>query len=233
MIKLTGPRAPAKSGTTRSLVILLHGYGADGNDLFGLHQPLAEYMPDTVFRAPNAPEKCSVNPMGCQWFPIPWIDGSSEEAMQEGFLRAAETLDAYLTEAMAEEGVTEAETVLIGFSQGTMMSLSVGPRRAAQFAGIVGFSGRLIDETIGLSQSRPPILLIHGDQDDVIPVAALPAAKEGLEAEGFEVFTHVSQGTGHSIAPDGLGLALGFMCDKLGIKLDMPGGPSGGPPPAE
>ena len=218
---LTGPRADARSGETKSLVILLHGYGADGNDLFGLHQALAEYMPDTVFRAPNAPEKCVVNPMGYQWFPISWIDGSSEEAMREGYLRAAETLDAYLTKAMEEEGVTAAETVLVGFSQGTMMSLAVGPRRAEQFAAIVGFSGRLLEEGLELAQSRPPILLIHGDMDEVIPIAALPAAKEGLEAAGFEVFTHVSQGVGHGIGPDGLGLALGFVCDKLGIELKM------------
>ncbi|MEM7669142.1 MAG: dienelactone hydrolase family protein [Pseudomonadota bacterium] len=224
MTPLTGPRADAKSGTTKSLVVLLHGYGADGNDLFGLHQALREYMPDTVFVSPNAPEPCAVNPGGYQWFPIPWIDGSSEDAMQFGFNRAAETLDVYLTEVMAAEGVTEAETVLIGFSQGTMMSLSVGPRRPNQLAGIVGFSGRMVDETIGLAQSRPPVLLIHGETDDVIPVAALPAAKEALEAVGFEVFTHVSQGTGHGIAPDGLGLALGFICDKLGIELDMSGG---------
>ncbi|MEM9043391.1 MAG: dienelactone hydrolase family protein [Pseudomonadota bacterium] len=218
---LTGPRAEARSGETKSLVILLHGFGADGNDLFGLHQALAEYMPDTAFRAPNAPEKCSVNPMGYQWFPIPWIDGSSEDAMREGYIRAAETLDTYLTETIEEEGVTEAETVLVGFSQGTMMSLAVGPRRAEQFAGIVGFSGRLMEEDLGLAQSRPPILLIHGDMDEVIPVAALPAAQEGLEAAGFDVFTHVSKGMGHGIGPDGLGLALGFMCDKLGIKLEM------------
>ena len=220
---LDGPRAEAASGETKSLVILLHGFGADGNDLFGLHQPLAEYMPDTVFRSPNAPEPCGINPMGRQWFPIPWLDGSTEEAMRAGFNTSAEILDAYLTEAMAEEGVTEANTALIGFSQGTMMSLSVGPRRAAAFAGIVGFSGRVIDEAMGLAQSRPPVLLIHGDQDEVIPISEMPAAKEVLESHGFEVHAHVSKGTGHGIAPDGLGLALGFLCDKLQIKLDLPG----------
>ncbi|MEM8840632.1 MAG: dienelactone hydrolase family protein [Pseudomonadota bacterium] len=221
---LSGPRAEARSGETKSLVVLLHGYGADGNDLFGLHQALAEYMPDTVFVAPDAPEHCPVNPMGHQWFPIPWIDGSTEETMRSGFLKSAETLDTYLTEIMAEEGVTEEQTVLIGFSQGTMMSLSVGPRRDRQFAGIVGFSGRLIDESLGLAQSRPPILLIHGDQDEVIQVAALDEAAKALQALGFEVYAHVSQGTGHGIAPDGLGLALGFICDKLGIELNMGAG---------
>ncbi|MEM6933405.1 MAG: dienelactone hydrolase family protein [Pseudomonadota bacterium] len=224
MPPLTGPRAEAKSGTTKSLVILLHGYGADGNDLFGLHQPLREYLPDTVFLAPNAPEPCAVNPGGYQWFPIPWIDGSSEIAMQFGFNQAAETLDVYITDAMAAEGVTEAETVLVGFSQGTMMSLSVGPRRPNQLAAIVGFSGRMLDETIGEAASRPPVLLIHGEMDEVIPVAALPAAQEALENVGFEVVTHVSKGTGHGIAPDGLGLALGFICDKLGVEVEMGGG---------
>lgn len=224
MATLTGPSAPARSGNTKSLVILLHGYGADGNDLFGLHQALAQYLPDTAFRAPNAPDPCTVNPAGYQWFPIPWIDGSSEPAMQAGFVKAAEKLDVYLTEAIKEEGVTEAETVLVGFSQGTMISLSVGPRRPQQFAGIVGFSGRMVDETIGLSESRPPVLLIHGDMDDVIPVEAMSEAQQALENCGFQVHTHVSKGIGHGIGPDGLGLALGFIADKLGVTLDLPEG---------
>ncbi|MEM0944002.1 MAG: prolyl oligopeptidase family serine peptidase [Pseudomonadota bacterium] len=221
---LDGPAVLAKSGNTTSLVIMLHGYGADGNDLFGLHKPLAEYMPDTAFVAPNAPDPCVVNPAGHQWFPIPWIDGSSEDEMQEGFVRAAELLHDYLDQAMAEVGVTEAETALIGFSQGTMMSLSVGPRRPRPFAAIVGFSGRLVDETIAQARSRPPVLLIHGDLDDVIPPAAMPAAAEALQANGFTVHTHISKGVGHGIAPDGLGLALGFLCDKLKIPLDLPDG---------
>ena len=92
MSTLTGPRAVAKSGETKSLVILLHGYGADGNDLLGLSQPLSDYMPDTAFRAPNAPERSAMNPMGYQWFPLPWLDGSSEEDMQAGFTQAVASL---------------------------------------------------------------------------------------------------------------------------------------------
>ncbi|MEM1161868.1 MAG: phospholipase, partial [Pseudomonadota bacterium] len=144
MASLDGPRAPAKSGKTKSLVILLHGYGADGNDLFGLAQPLSEYLPDTAFLSPNAPERSVVNPMGYQWFPIPWLDGSSEEAMKEGFESSVGLLNAYLDEAMKEEGVTAAQTALVGFSQGTMMSLYVAPRREEAIAGVVGFSGRLL-----------------------------------------------------------------------------------------
>src|SRR5690625_2643382 len=118
---LTGPRAPARSGTVKSLVILLHGYGADGRDLFGLAEPLSPHLPDTVFLAPNAPERCRNNPAGYQWFPIPWLDNSDEEEMRHAFSRSAELLDAYITEAMQQEGVTAAQTALVGFSQGTMM----------------------------------------------------------------------------------------------------------------
>jgi len=158
MTTLTGPRADAKSGTTKSLVILLHGYGADGNDLFGLSQPLSEYMPDTVFRAPNAPEKSSVNPAGYQWFPIPWLDGSTEEQRDAGFKTSIDLLNEYLTNAMAEDGVTPAQTAVIGFSQGTMMSLYVTPRRDEAVACVIGFSGRLIpgDDLAQKRRLSPP-----------------------------------------------------------------------------
>jgi phospholipase/carboxylesterase len=217
---LSGPRAAPRSGQTKSLVILLHGYGADGNDLFGLSGPLAQHMPDTAFRSPNAPERCRVNPMGYQWFPISWLDGSPESEMEAGFHRSADILDRYVTEAMAEEGVGSAQTALVGFSQGTMMSLHVAPRRAEPLAALVGFSGRLHggDNLKAEAVSKPPVLLIHGDQDEMIPVAALAEARDGLAEAGFQVKTHVSRGIGHGIAPDGLGLALGFLMENLGIN---------------
>ncbi|MFB9570729.1 alpha/beta hydrolase, partial [Saccharopolyspora hordei] len=105
----------------------------------------------------------------------------------------------------------------VGFSQGTMMSLHVAPRRADPVAGVVGFSGRLMQpehleaETI----SKPPVLLIHGDQDDVVPLESLPQAADALVAAGFETYSHISKGTGHGIAHDGLSLALSFLRDKL------------------
>jgi phospholipase/carboxylesterase len=217
---LTGPRAAPRSGQTKSLVILLHGYGADGNDLFGLSGPLAQHMPDTVFRSPNAPERCRLNPMGYQWFPISWLDGSPESEMEAGFHRSADILDRYVTEAMAEEGVGSSQTALVGFSQGTMMSLHVAPRRTEPLAALVGFSGRLHggDNLKAEAVSKPPVLLIHGDQDEMIPVAALAEARDGLAEAGFQVKTHVSRGIGHGIAPDGLGLALGFLMENLGIN---------------
>lgn len=218
-MKLSGPRRASGSGTAKTMVILLHGYGADGNDLIGLADPLAPHMPDTVFLAPNAPERCVNNPMGFQWFPIPWLDGSSEAERDAGFKRSVGILDDYLTAAMAEEGVTAAQTALVGFSQGTMMSLYVAPRRAEPVAGVVGFSGRLIpgDDLGAEAVSRPPVLLVHGDQDEMINVSEMSTAETALRDAGFQVQSHISRGIGHGIAPDGLSLALGFLAHQLGI----------------
>ncbi len=217
MSELMGPRRDAQSGEASSLVVFLHGFGADGADLIGLGDALADHMPNTVFLSPNAPEPCSVNPMGRQWFPIPWLDGSSEEEMTSSFLRSTDILNAFLDSLPDETGIPAAQTALVGFSQGTMMSLHVGLRRQDPLAGIVGFSGRLLaperlPEEIA---SRPPVLLVHGDMDEMVPPASLDEARRGLEAAGVEVRTHMSRGIGHGIAPDGLGLALGFLKDRL------------------
>ena len=216
MALLESHRRAAKSGKTKSLVIFVHGYGADGNDLISLADPLAEHMPDTVFYAPDAPNRCTMNPMGYEWFPIPRMDGSTEEAARAGMEEAVALLGDWLVETMKAEGVTAAQTVLVGFSQGTMMSLHVGPRLSDKLAGIVGFSGRLLaPEAIGEVVNKPPVLLVHGDMDDVVPPSSMPEAAEVLSGAGFEVYTHVSKGTAHGIAPDGLGLALQFMMEKL------------------
>lgn len=140
MTKLTGPERPAVSGEADSLVIFLHGYGADGNDLVGLADPLAPHLPNTRFMAPNAPERCVGNPMGYQWFPIPWMDGSSEAQALSSAETSFRLLDAFLDDVEAS-GMPPERTVLFGFSQGTMMSLQVGLRRNTPLAGIVGFSG--------------------------------------------------------------------------------------------
>ncbi|MEM9146008.1 MAG: dienelactone hydrolase family protein [Pseudomonadota bacterium] len=223
MTTLTGPRAAPKSGQTKQLVILLHGYGADGPDLLGLSEPLSEFLPDTTFWAPNAPEECRVNPGGRQWFPIPPIDGSAQQEMIESYISSCETLDADIEAIIAEEGVTRAKTALLGFSQGTMMALAVGPRRAPELAGIVGFSGRLLDEeSLGLAAARPPVLLVHGDRDEVVPHSSMAEAETALKANGFPVTTFTSEGTPHAIGPDGLGLSVGFLIDVLGLPRPQP-----------
>jgi phospholipase/carboxylesterase len=217
MTTLTGPVRPAADGVADSQVVLLHGYGADGNDLIGLAEPLAPHLPRTRFLAPNAPERCPGNPMGFQWFPIPWLDGTPEAAARASAVRAFAALDAWL-DAVTAEGVGPERTVLVGFSQGTMMALHVGLRRKVALAGIVGFSGRLLDPGHLAAEvvSRPPVLLVHGDQDPVVPFASLAEAEAALRAAGVEVGAHVSRGTAHGIAPDGLGLALGFIRERLG-----------------
>jgi phospholipase/carboxylesterase len=218
---LESSRKASKSGEDNSLVIFLHGYGADGADLLGLADPLSEHLPDTVFVAPNAPEQCTGNPMGYQWFPIPWIDGSSEEESERGMTQAVDDLNAYVDATMEEEGVSEAETILVGFSQGTMMALHIAPRREDQFAGIVAFSGRLLRPELlaDEAKSKPPVVLIHGDQDDVVPPISMPEAGDALQEAGFPVYGHVMKGTGHGIAPDGLGVALSFIGQQLGLDL--------------
>jgi phospholipase/carboxylesterase len=217
---LTTGRKEPKSGTTRSVVIFLHGYGANGADLLGLADPLSDHMPDTLFLAPDAPESCAGAPFGYQWFPIPWIDGSSEEESMRGMQAAVDDLNAFLDAVMVDEDVLPEQVVLFGFSQGTMMSLHVAPGREEEVAGIVAFSGRLLapellaDEVV----SKPPVLLVHGDADDVVPVQSLPEAAEALQGAGWtDVYAHIMKGTGHGIAPDGLSVALAFMRDKLGF----------------
>ena len=216
---LDSNRVNSRSGVDSSLVIFLHGYGANGNDLLGLADQLSEHLPDTVFLAPDAPETCSVNPGGFQWFPIPWIDGSTEEESERGLLRATEDLRMFIKQSMEEEGLSEAETILIGFSQGTMMALHVGPRMVDSILGIIGFSGRILNPESHLEdcKSKPPTLLIHGDQDDVVPFSSLSTAESTLQECGFEVETHVMEGTGHGISPDGLLACLNFIL----LQLDL------------
>ncbi|MDR5651149.1 alpha/beta hydrolase [Ruixingdingia sedimenti] len=216
--RLNAGRRPARNGVTKSVVVFVHGYGADGNDLLGLADPLAPHLPDTAFHAPDAPERCSGNPFGYQWFPIPWLDGSSEAEAQAGVAAAADDLNLYLDEVLRAEGVTPDRLALVGFSQGTMMSLHVAARRDAAIAGVVAFSGRLLAPELLAAEARvkPPVLLIHGDADPVVPFADMGAAGDALVAAGFETYGHVMKGAGHGIAPDGLSVALAFLRERLG-----------------
>src|SRR6056300_278338 len=159
---LTAGRKEPQSGDARSAVVFLHGYGANGADLLGLADPLADHLPDTLFIAPDAPEHCAGSPMGYQWFPIPWIDGSSEEESRRGMLSAVDDLNAFLDAVMVDEDVLPEQVVLFGFSQGTMMSLHVAPRRDDPVAGVVAFSGRLLEPDLLEDEvtSRMPILLV-------------------------------------------------------------------------
>jgi phospholipase/carboxylesterase len=215
-IEIDGPRVgPASGGAAASLVILLHGYGSNGEDLIGLAPHWRAGLPDTAFIAPNAPERCPGAPGGYQWWGITSLDPS---AMIAGSARAAPVLDAFIDRELERHGLCEDHLALVGFSQGTMMALQVGPRRRATLAGIVGYSGMLANAAglDGGDLRKPPVLLIHGDADPMIPLSAFHRTREALSRHDFVVETHVSPGLGHSIDAAGLSLGERFLKRVLG-----------------
>src|SRR5438067_6486478 len=196
-------RPPLSGGKPGRLVILLHGLGADGNDLIGLQQYWGRVVPDAEFISPNAPFPCDMAPYGYQWFSV---QDRTPAAVLGGVRAAAPLLDAFINDELQKRGLDESDAVLVGFSQGTMMALFVGLRRATPLAGILGYSGRLIapDLLAGELRSRPPVLLVHGTEDPLVPFQSLAAAEVALKAAGIAVETLACVGTEHSIDPEGL-----------------------------
>jgi len=218
LARLSGPsRPPASRGKPRRLVILLHGLGADGNDLIGLAPYWARLLPDAEFLSPDAPFPCDTAPFGYQWFSS---QDRSPEAVLGGVRAAAPILDAFIDEALEERGLRSGELALVGFSQGTMMSLFVGLRRAEPVAGIIGFSGRLLAPELLPTElrSRPPVLMVHGADDPVVPYSSLAAAEAALKEVGVPVQTVTSVGIGHSIDEQGLRHGGQFLKDVLSGK---------------
>lgn len=200
------------SGTTRKIVLLLHGFGSNGADLISLAPHWQRQCPDALFLAPNAPQRCG--PGGYQWWPL---SAFSPQALAAGATSAAPAIDAFIDRKLDQYGLGEADLAIVGFSQGTMMALHVGLRRARPVAAIVGYSGMLTGaaELAGLPIVKPPVLLIHGAADPIVPVAALHAAKADLERVGIAVSGHVSPGLGHSVDETGLELGGAFVAKAL------------------
>jgi phospholipase/carboxylesterase len=218
-ITLDGPTlAPKSGGAPKQLVVFLHGYGSNGDDLISLAPYWADQLPDAEFVSPNAPFPCEQNPFGgFQWFGLE--DRSAE--MRLGGTRAAAThLDAFLDAALQARGLDESKLALVGFSQGTMMALHVGPRRIIAPAAIVGYSGALIaPEALAAElESRPPVLLVHGTADPVVPFAAMGTAAKALQAQGLTVEALAPPGLPHSIDPEGLARGGRFLQEKLAGK---------------
>lgn len=212
---LTGPeRKPLSGQAPRHLVILVHGYGANGEDLISLADELGEYLPDTHFIAPNAPSPLEYSFGGFQWFPIREI---SEDAMMEGVKEAAPVLNEFIDQQLLTHHLTIDRVALVGFSQGTMMSLYAGLRRPKPCAAIVGFSGVLMgshtlkDEM----QSKPPVCLIHGTADQVVPFHFMAEAEKVLKEAGVEVESHTRNGLAHGIDLQGLEIAKDFLRKRL------------------
>lgn len=218
---LEGPMIPpAAGGPAQSLVILLHGYGSNGDDLMGLVPYWRAALPNTVFASPNAPQVCPGAPGGYQWWAL---TNTSAGGRAAGVRQPAPALNTYIDAQLALYGLPDERLALVGFSQGTMMALHIGPRRARPLAGIVGYSGMLADPAELATEvlTRPPVLLVHGDADEVLPVASLNQAKLGLEAAAIDVVTHVSPGLGHSIDEPGLRLGMTFLAHRLGRPLGV------------
>jgi phospholipase/carboxylesterase len=207
---LDGPRLPPARGAATHLVVLCHGYGADGNDLIGLAPLWQQLMPTVGFAAPNAPERCAGSPTGHQWFAISQLD---PHAMNKGVESAAAGLDAFLDAELARHNLPPERLALAGFSQGTMMSLHVGLRRKVKPAAIIGYSGMLTgsEGLEALAPSAPPILLVHGEADQMIPAQFLFASAATLGRAGAAVQWHISPQVGHSIDEHGLAIGGTFL----------------------
>ena len=210
LFELNGPALPPQGGgPADSLVVLLHGYGADGNDLIGLAPHLAASLPKTLFVSPNAPFPCEMG-FGRQWFSF---QNRTPAEIKEGLIAASDILNGFLDGLLQRFSLKDGRMALVGFSQGTMMALDVAPRRVAPVAGVVGFSGRLIDSDALAREVkvRPPVLLVHGEADPMVPVASLDHAETGLKTAGIAVETLRRPGLAHGIDQEGISAAAEFL----------------------
>lgn len=210
-LMLSGPRRPpASGGKPKGLVIALHGYGSNGDDLIGLAPYWERLLPDVQFSAPHAITPLPGFAGAHQWFPIGSMDPSH---LAEGARTAAPILEAFIQAEMARFEVGPRQTALVGFSQGTMMALQVGLSASSAFAGILGYSGGLVGNP--KLASKPEIQLVHGDEDPTVPVAASQMTQDFLRAAGIGVNLHISPRTGHTIALDGLQVGGAFLARVL------------------
>lgn len=207
---------PSSENPPKQMIIFVHGYGADGNDLIGLANYFQSTLPEAIFLSPHAPEACSMNPSGYQWFDLTSTDPA---VLWSKILVAADHLNEFIDSKLLEYNIAEENLALIGFSQGTMMSLHVSLRRKNTMAAVLGYSGRLIGADLLKDDliSKPSIYLIHGDQDPMVPYQESLTAEKVLKEYSIDIKTHISEHTQHSIAEDGLRIGVDFLASKLKI----------------
>jgi phospholipase/carboxylesterase len=220
--ELNGPRLEPPSGQAKRLVVFLHGYGADGNDLIDIGRAWQGILPDTAFVSPHAPHPCGQAPTGREWFPLTF---RNPDERWIGCNAAAPALDQFLDAELARRKLPASAMALVGFSQGTMMALHAGLRRPQAPAAIVGYSGIFVlpneagpEAVAGNIKSKPPVLLIHGDQDELIPVQALLMGSQALAALEVPVEWHISPGVGHGIDQEGLRHGGEFLTGRFGLR---------------
>ena len=218
MRTFSGPIVEPTSGQTKRIVILLHGYGSSGEDLISLASCWQPCLPDTLFIAPNAPEPWETSPQqGYQWFSLPDL---SSRTLLEGIETALPFLHSIMDEMLERYCLAEEQVALTGFSQGAMMALAAGLSRARRLAAVIAYSGTLVYPGAKPVQSRPPVLLVHGDRDDVVPFSCLATSENQLKKRGVPVTALICQNIGHGIDPLGLQKGGAFLNDHLASRHD-------------
>lgn len=210
---LAGPELLPPSGIVKHLVIFLHGYGSNGDDLISLAPMLRDALPDTAFISPNAPFPCEMGGPGFQWFTLMDRNAAS---MKAGADAAAGPLNHFIDAQIGRFKLQDRHVALVGFSQGSMMAMHVGLRRAQPLGAIVGYSGSLVDGD-GLKANQTPVCLIHGEWDDVVPFQAMAMAEKSLKLAGIGVETHARPQLPHSIDLEGIEIAKRFLGKALGL----------------
>lgn len=211
MQTLDGPRHDARSSEpAQKLIVLLHGYGADGNDLIELAKIWGPLVPDAAFVAPHAPDACCIAPSGRQWFDLSTKD---PQAYQQGVLAVAPALNKFIDQEVARLQIKAKDVLLAGFSQGAMMALHVGLRRSIPPKGILSLAGRLISPHLLEKEimGTPPVCLIHGEDDEVVPIFNMVQAEKALRGFDIELSTLKRPGLAHNIDEESVHFAGNFI----------------------
>ena len=205
---------PLSKKKPKQIVVLCHGYGGDGNDISILAINWQRFLPDTIFLCPNAPEICAVNPQGYQWFDL---SSEKEDLILEKSLIAEQKLNIFLNEVLNHYQLETSNLALVGFSQGTMVSIQVALKKKEQINCLIGYSGKIINEK-HLSKNinyRPKIFLMHGDKDSLVLPSHLLEAKEILSNYGIKIKTKLFKDCEHKISVEGMSLGLNFLRKNL------------------
>ena len=206
--------SPLSKNKPRQVIVLCHGYGGDGKNISTLAINWQRFLPDAIFLCPNAPEVCTDNPQGYQWFDMA---SEKEETMFEKSLAAEEKLNTFLDQVINNFQLESSNLALVGFSQGCMMSIQAGLKRKEQINCIIGYSGKVINQKHLLENinSKPKIFLMHGANDTIVSPTHLLEAKEYLKKCGLKIKTKIFKNCEHNISVEGTSLGLAFLKKNL------------------
>ena len=205
---------PLSKNKPRQAIVLCLGYGGDGKDISALAINWQRFLPDAIFLCPNAPEVCSINPQGYQWFDL---NSEKEEAILEKSLVAEEKLNTFIDQVLDNLQLEPNNLALVGFSQGCMISVQVGIKKKEQINCLIGYSGKVINQK-HLSDninSKPKMFLMHGENDTIVSPTYLLEAKEYLKKQGINAKIKMFKKCEHRIPVEGSSLGLGFLKKNL------------------